>query len=113
MRALFAVVATLACGLASAANLYLTEFKERPPVTYQAAWTPANAHQKITFTTSSVQSAAFAYQSVLIRVQCDAICYLNIGGTNPTANLTNIRLVAGQTEYFLVTSGDKLAVIGE
>jgi hypothetical protein len=114
MRTLFALVALALAGVANASTLNLQVYKDRPPVTYQAAYPPVLAKQNITFdNTASVQSAAFPYQGVLVRVQCDAICHIEIGGTNPTAVATSTRLTAGQTEYFVVVAGDKLAVIGE
>lgn len=115
MRAILALLALAAFAVsAEASTLNLQVYKERPPVTYQAAWTPVLSKENVTFTTGgSTQSAAFIYQAALIRVQCDAICHVEVGGTNPTATLTSARLTAGQTEYFLVVAGDKLAVIGE
>lgn len=114
MRALFALVALAFAGAAAASTLNIQVYKDRPPVTYQAAYPPVLAKQNVTFdNTASVQSAAFPYQSVMVRVECDAICHIEIGGTNPTAVATSTRLVAGQSEYFIVTAGDKLAVIGE
>lgn len=114
MRALFALIALAASGIVNAATAYVTEFRERPPVTYQAAIMPALVNQAVTFTTSSVQSAVFNYQTALVRVHCDADCWI-IFGASPTATLTVMKLVAGQTEYFTVVpaSDMRLAVIGE
>lgn len=118
MRALFAALALLACGLASAATCNVTEFAERPPVTYQAAIAPAVTSYNVTYTTSSVQGAVFQPTTALIRVQCDATAYI-LFGTNPTALLTSLRIPAGGTEYFTVVPGQnppytalRLAVIG-
>jgi hypothetical protein len=113
VRTLFAAFALLVCGLANAATLYVTEFKERPPVTYQAAWTPSVADQAITITGASAQSAAFQYNTALIRVHADVACHVVIGGTNPVATASSMRMLAGQTEYFLVQPGQLLAVILE
>lgn len=113
MRALFALLALAFTFVADASTLYLTEFKDLPPVTFQAAPMPANANQVVTFTTGSVQSSAFTYRTILIRVQCDAVCHVNIGGSSPTATTISMRLAQDQTEYFTVHQGDKLAVIGE
>jgi len=118
MRTILALLALAVAAVftlpAEASTLNLQVYKERPPVTYQAAWTPVLSEENVTFTNAaSVQSAAFIYQAALVRVQCDAICHVKIGGTNPTATATSTRLTAGQTEYFLVVAGDKLAVIGE
>lgn len=118
MRALLALIALAACGLASAATCNITEFAERPPVTYQAAYVPALASANVTYTTSSVQSSVFNGLTTLVRVSCDATAYI-LFGTNPTALLTSLRISAGQTEYFTLVSGNtppytslRLAVIG-
>lgn len=111
MRALLALALLAFAGISHASTLYVTEFKESPPVTYQAAPMPANANQAITISGASAQSAAFQWNTVLVRVHCDVICNVNIGGTNPTATTTNMRMAAGQTEYFQVKGSDKLAVI--
>ena len=114
MRALLALLLLASAGLADAANAYYTVYKERPPVTYQAATTPALLETSFSFTNaSSVQSAAFPYLSALLRIQCDVVCHVSVGGTNPTATATTTRLQARQTEYFLIIAGDKFAVIAE
>lgn len=112
-RALLAIALLLAAIQADAATLYVTEFSGSPPtfVAYQAAKAPAVANQTVTFTSSSVQSAAFNTLTGLVRIQCDAICNVNIGGTSPVATTSSMRLTAGQTEYFVVAAGDKVAVI--
>lgn len=111
MRALLALALLAFVGVADAATLYLTEFKDSPPVTYQAAPMPANADQTVAITAGSVQSSAFAWNTILVRVHCDVICNVTIGGTNPTATTSSMRMAAGQTEYFQVKGSDKLAVI--
>lgn len=113
MRALFTFVALIACGLANAATAYVTEFRERPPVTYQAAVVPALVNQVVSFTTSSVQSAVFNDATQLVRVQCDAACWV-LFDTSPTATTNAMKLAAGQTEYFTIVRGIplRMAVIG-
>jgi hypothetical protein len=71
---------------------------------------PPLAEQKLTISGTSGQSAAFNAGTSIIRVHTDAICSILIGN-NPTATANNARLAAGQTEYFSVIAGDKLAVI--
>lgn len=113
MRKFFlGLVLTLFTAQVFAATAYITEFQRNPTVTYQAAITPALANQAIAISASSSQSAAFTSATTMIRVHCDADCWLSIGGTNPTATTSMLPLAAGETEYFLVTPGDKLAVIG-
>jgi hypothetical protein len=116
-RLLVAAALVLAAVPALADVLYITEFKGAPPnsVYYQAATPPALANQAVNITpNSSVQSAAFNSATGLIRVQCaatsPAVCNVQIGGTNPTAGGTSMRMLDGQTEYFVVKAGDKLAV---
>lgn len=48
--------------------------------------------------------------TMVIRVNCDAVCSIAIG-SSPTATTTTMRLSANQTEYFGVHPGDKLSVI--
>ena len=104
-KILFAFAALLMTAQCFAATVYIEEYSDSIPITrYQAAVAPAIGG-------SSAQSAAFGTNTRLIRVHADSICSIEIGGTNPTATTTSARFVAGQTEYFLVTAGDKLAVI--
>lgn len=101
----------LASFQAFAATVYVEEFAAPLPIYYQAALTPGIAKLTVAIGGSSAQSSAFASGVTLIRVHADAICSIEIGGTNPTATATSMRFAAGQTEYFLVRAGDKLAVI--
>lgn len=105
------LVCLAACNYAKADTLYVTEYTGASPVTYQAALAPALASTTVAISASSAQSAAFNSRTKLVRLHCDVVCNVNIGGTNPTATATSARLVAGQTEYFAVRPGDKVAVI--
>lgn len=111
MRNLFALAALLLCGVSHAATLYLTELKPGSPVTYQAASMPPLAQQTVAVAGASAQSAAFQWNTALIRVVCDVICDVLVGGTNPVATTSMMRMSAGVPEYFQVMPGDKLAVI--
>lgn len=71
---------------------------------------PAVAIQEVTFTSSSVKSAAFNEYTSLIRVRADAACRVLVG-EDPTALVTSIPLGANETEYFGVKPGHKIAVI--
>lgn len=115
LRTLLALALTLAANLASAATLYVTEFTSAPPVSvyYQAANTPAVANQTVAIGVSSAQSAAFSGTTGLVRIHADVACHVVVGGASPTATATSMRLAAGQTEYFVVLAGQKLAVITE
>lgn len=65
----------------------------------------------IAITGSSTPSQAFSQQTILIRVHCDSVCSVKVGGINPVATTQSMRLAANQTEYFSVQQGDALAVI--
>jgi hypothetical protein len=117
-RALLALVVVLLLGVffagrASAATLFVTEFAGPPSVSvyYQAANAPALVEQTVAIGGASVQSAVFGSSTKLVRVHADVACSVVVGGTNPTATATSMRLAAGQTEYFVVIPGQRLAVI--
>lgn len=109
--AILALAGLIFLGPAKADTLYLTEYEGAAPVTYQAALTPPLASSTVAISASSAQSAAFQGRTKLVRVQCDVVCNVQVGGTNPTATASSARLVAGQTEYFAVRPGHKVAVI--
>ena len=110
-----AVLALFSVGVCDAATLYVTEILSAPPtsVYYQAARMPSVTDQTVSIGASSTQSAAFNTSTGLVRVHADIACHVVIGGTNPTATASSMRMIAGQTEYFVVKPGDKLAVIIE
>lgn len=116
IRKLFlAAILLIAATTVDAATLYVTEITSAPPtvVVYQAARMPAVVNQTVAIGVSSTQSTAFDPSTGLIRVHADVACHVVIGGTNPTATVSSMRMIAGQTEYFTVKAGDKLAVIIE
>ena len=98
---------------ALADTVYVTEFKAAPPVTvyYQAVRAPALANQTVAVGAVTAQSAAFNAATGIVRIHVDVACHINIGGTNPTATTSSMLMSADSTEYFVVTAGDKLAVI--
>lgn len=93
------------------ATLYVAE-GERP----RNQWVnimnmPPLAEQTIAIGGASVQCTnAFNAKTAMIRVETDAICSIAIG-TNPTATTTNMRMNAGDVEYFSVSANMKIAVI--
>lgn len=97
------------------ANLRITEFPGLgggSNETAQMAGTPATAEQVVAIGAGSTQSAPFNAATRIVRLHAEAICAVAVGGSNPTASGTNsARLIAGQTEYFAVKPGDKIAVI--
>lgn len=75
-----------------------------------AAFAPPVTEQTVAIGAGSVASAAFNTGTSLIRVHSDVICSIKIGAA-PTASATTSRMAAGQTEYYAVRPGDKIAVI--
>jgi len=97
------------------ALLYVTEFSSLTPTTEggaaQVARAPVVVDQSpVTIAGGSLQSAAFNAETKYVRLHCDAICSIAFG-SNPTATAANMRMAAGQTEYFGVQPGMKVAVI--
>ena len=92
-------------------TLYIEEFTQVSGGGYPAGNCPSAASQTVAIGGTTAQSNAFSKNTQLIRVATDSICSIVVGGTNPSATTSNMRLAANQTEYFLVKPGDKLAVI--
>ena len=67
--------------------------------------------QKVNSSGSSAQSSAFGDSIEYVRVCADAACHIEFG-VNPTAANTKIFLEAKSSEYFKVSEGEKVAVIG-
>jgi hypothetical protein len=97
-------------------NLYITEFTTEAVDSLgrimPVAKMPAIAEQVVVFTASSGQSATLNDNTTLVRLQADGNCSVAVG-VNPTAATSNMRLVAGQAEYFgfQPNSGLKIAAI--
>lgn len=108
MRKTIFAVLLLTCLPSLADVVYVTEY-QRQQANYQAALTPPVASQAFAITAVSAQSAAFAALTQLVRVHTDVVACVEVGGTNPTATTSSARLAAGQTEYFVVKAGDKVA----
>jgi hypothetical protein len=96
-------------------TLYVTEFaglgSSNNGNDVQAVAGPPIVEQTVGNAGASTQSAAFNALTTLVRLHTDSICSVKIGGTNPVATTSSARMIAGQTEYFRVVPGDKLAVI--
>lgn len=98
------------------AYLYVTEFRDsgnsNSGAQLQVGHQPAIAMQKITFDASaSVQSAEFEPRTQFVRLHPTADCHV-LFSPDPTATLNHMPLLADSTEYFSITAGGKLAVIG-
>lgn len=107
------------------ATLYVTEFQALGQAglptngygpngpTQAAQQPPVTADQTVAIGGASVASVAFNAATTLVRLHTDSICSILFGqpGATPTALTTSARMVAGQTEYFGVLPGMKVAVI--
>lgn len=67
--------------------------------------------QKVTSSGSSVQSSAFGANIEYVRIVADADCHIAFG-VNPTATTSSIYVPVDDVEYFKVSPGEKVAVIG-
>jgi hypothetical protein len=96
-----------------AAYLYVTEYPAGNIAGIQAPVCPPCARQqRIDFSGGgSVQSQAFSGDTRMIEVTCDSVCSVIVGGLNPVATTSDSRFYIGRVNYFIVTPGDKLAVI--
>lgn len=93
------------------AKLYVTEFGGTAASGLPVGVSPPIVDQTpVVIGAGSLQSAAFDYATVLVRIHTDAICSIAFG-TNPTATANTMRLAANATEYFAVKGGHKVAVI--
>ena len=67
--------------------------------------------QKVNSAGTSAQSAAFSDNIEYVRVIPDADCHIEFG-VNPTATTSKIFMESKTSEYFKVSPGEKVAVIG-
>ena len=96
------------------AVLYISEYSFQR-ADYRGSIIPVGAEPAVTTQTvaiggGSVASAAFQATTNFIRLHTDAICSVEFG-TAPTATTASARMAAGQTEFFGVMPGNKVAVI--
>jgi hypothetical protein len=70
---------------------------------------PAVTQQQVTFTTTTA-SAAFSADTRFVRLHTDSACRVAFGDA-PTADTTSMRMAAGQTEFFAVPPGSKVAAV--
>lgn len=96
------------------AVLYISEFDRMADAGIRrdvaAGQQPRVAAQTVAIGGGSLQSAAFNAKTRFIEVHADAICSFKIG-ENPTAVTTEGRMAAGDTRYYGVIPGHKIAVI--
>ena len=67
--------------------------------------------QKVNSAGTSAQSSAFGSNIEYVRVVSDADCHIEFG-VNPTATNAKIFLASKSEDYFKVSEGEKVAVIG-
>ena len=96
------------------ATLYVTEFAgvggDNQGATVGVLAQPPVAEQTVAIGGGSLASAAFNALTTFVRLHSDVICSVEFGAA-PTASATTARMAAGQTEYFHVVAGQKVAVI--
>lgn len=97
------------------ATLYVSEFKEFATIIatdapVKAVRLPPIAEQTVAIGGASTASTAFSSITGVIRLSTDTACSIAVG-RSPTATTSNMRLAAGQTEYFAVAAGQQIAVI--
>lgn len=88
------------------ANMYITEYADSGQGASGSSLgqEPMLADQVVAYTGTPGASAAFQGTTKMVRVHVDGIASIKFG-TAPTAATTNRRMIAGQTEYFLVPQG--------
>lgn len=89
-------------------TLYITELNT-PVLDTSVINQPEITSQTVTVSGATAASAAFQTQTSVVRIHCDGICSVKFG-LAPTATTANMRMVAGQTEYFHVAQGSALKV---
>lgn len=95
------------------ATLYIAELPNLGTVGIQPAEVaplPPVTEQTVAISGASNPSAAFNAKTEMIRVHTDSVCSIVVGAA-PVATTANMRMAAGQTEYFAVAGGNKIAVI--
>jgi hypothetical protein len=89
--------------------LYVTEYAE--PSQFAPTLGPEpGSNQVVNYAGGTTQSTAFKTNTTLVRLHTDSVCSVRFG-LNPTATTSDARLAAGQTEYFKVLPGNKVAAI--
>lgn len=71
---------------------------------------PSVAEQRVTVSGTSAQSAAFTEQTDFVMIHTTEVVCLKFG-TDPTATNDRHRMAAGETRFYGVKSGSKVAVI--
>lgn len=96
-------------------KLYVSEFESPAasagfPFPVGTEYANTTDQSVIDYSGGSAQSAAFATTTKLVRIHTDSVCCIKFGA-NPTATTSHRRMAAGQTEYYFVRPGDKVAAV--
>jgi len=93
------------------ATLYVTEYADsgflRGPL--PLAKQPPNTSQTVSIAAGSNASAAFAFNTNLVRLHADTVCSFAFAAA-PTATASSPRMASNTTEYFQVPPGGTLKV---
>lgn len=94
--------------------LYITEyaFLARDGANYHiaAGREPAIAEQTVSVSGTSAQSSAFNAQTRFVMIHASESLHL-LFGDNPTAVVTKHKMASGETRFYGVNPGDKVAAI--
>jgi hypothetical protein len=89
---------------------YISEYPGGQPLGMPASYEPSITDQTAAIGGASTQSAPFTGDTKMIYVNVDSVCSI-VFGPNPTATTSNKRMSANQSQFFIVQSGHRLAVI--
>lgn len=98
------------------ADVFISEFGGSGPLVSKKygndfPQAPSLAEQKVTIGATSAASAAFNSGTSLVRVKAMAACHVVVGGSAPVATTNSMPMANGETQFFNVKPGDKVAVI--
>lgn len=97
-----------------ASLLDITELKALPRDANGAlilcAGFPFVTQQQVNYVAGSTASNAFNAETRFVRLHTDTACRIEFGSA-PTAIGTSMRMAAGQTEFFAVPAGIKVAAL--
>jgi len=93
---------------------YVTEYARAAQVEngqlLQVGAEPPLAAERVANGGASTQGSAFNAKTRFVMIHTDSICSYKVGA-NPTAVVTEGRMAAGETRFFGVNPGDKVAFV--
>jgi hypothetical protein len=97
------------------ANAYITEYAEltqgEAGYIIQAGLEPAKTIQKVAFTATPGQSAAFNDSTKFIRIYSDTAGFILFGDAPTATTAQDTPIAAATAEYFGVKSGQKVSIV--